>query len=225
MDIMVDAHGPPWFNAKDAIIVGKSLEQFNLLFYEDPVPPDNVDALRRVQDNVNIPIAAGERHSHIWGVRRLIEEEIVDVVQPDTGRIGGISQLMKIAAMAEAHYISVAPHSGSLGPVAEYAAIHVLAAIPNGLILERVHDDVPIRYDVVQPHIETVDGYIQVPDRPGLGVDIDEDVVAANPSRGNTSTPGSPDDGSYEPGTYEEHLYVQTRYRRQRTLRAPGSGA
>ena len=222
MDIMVDAHGPPWFNA---IIVGKSLEQFNLLFYEDPVPPDNVDALRRVQDNVNIPIAAGERHSHIWGVRRLIEEEIVDVVQPDTGRIGGISQLMKIAAMAEAHYISVAPHSGSLGPVAEYAAIHVLAAIPNGLILERVHDDVPMRYDVVQPHIETVDGYIQVPDRPGLGVDIDEDVVAANPSRGNTSTPGSPDDGSYEPGTYEEHLYVQTRYRRQRTLRAPGSGA
>ena len=225
MDIMVDAHGPPWFNAKDAIIVGKSLEQFNLLFYEDPVPPDNVDALRRVQDNVNIPIAAGERHSHIWGVRRLIEEEIVDVVQPDTGRIGGISQLMKIAAMAEAHYISVAPHSGSLGPVAEYAAIHVLAAIPNGLILERVHNDVPMRYDVVQPHIETVDGYIQVPDRPGLGVDIDEDVVAANPSRGNTSTPGSPDDGSYEPGTYEEHLYVQTRYRRQRTLRAPGSGA
>jgi len=224
MDIMVDAHGPPWFNAKDAIIVGKSLEQFNLLFYEDPVPPDNVDALRRVQDNVNIPIAAGERHSHIWGVRQLIEEEIVDVIQPDAGRIGGISQLMKIAAMAEAHYISVAPHSGSLGPVAEYAAIHVLAAIPNGLILERVHDDVPVRYDLVQPHIETVDGYIQVPDRPGLGVDIDEDVVAANPSRGNTSTPGSPDDGSYEPGTYDEHLYVQTRYRRQRTLRSPGNG-
>jgi galactonate dehydratase len=82
-----------------------------------------------------------------------------------------------------------------------------------------------MRYDVVQPHIETVDGYIQVPDRPGLGVDIDEDVVAANPSRGNTSTPGSPEDGNYEPGTYEEHLYVQTRYRRQRTLRAPGSGA
>jgi galactonate dehydratase len=221
MDIMVDAHGPPWFTTKDAIIVGKSLEQFNLLFYEDPVPPDNIEAIRRVQDNVDIPIAAGERHSHIWGVRRLIEEEIVDVIQPDTGRIGGISQLMKIAAMAQAHYISVAPHSGSLGPVAEYAAIHVLAAIPNALILERVHDDVQVRYDLVQPHPETVNGYIEVPDRPGLGVDIDEDVVAANPSSGNSSTPGEPDDGSYEPGTYGEHLYVQTRYRRQLTMRAP----
>jgi len=218
MDIMVDAHGPPWFTTKDAIIVGKALEPYNLLFYEDPVPPDNIEALQRVQDNVNIPIAAGERHSHIWGVRQLIEREIVDVVQPDTGRIGGISQMMKIAAMAEAHYITVAPHSGSLGPIAEYAAIHVLAAIPNALILERVHDDVPVRYEVTLPNIETVDGHIEVPDRPGLGVDIDEDVALAHPSRGNTSTPGYEGDGSYEPGTFDEHVYVQSRYRRQKTL-------
>jgi galactonate dehydratase len=223
IDIMVDAHGPPWHNTKDAIIVGKSLEQFNLLFYEDPVPPDNMDALRRVQDNVDIPIAAGERHSHIWGVRRLIEEEIVDVIQPDTGRIGGISQMMKIAAMAEAHYISVAPHSGSLGPIAEYAAIHILAAIPNALILERVHDDVPVRYDLTQPHLETIDGYIEVPNLPGLGVDIDEAVALAHPSSGNTNTPGKEGDGQYEPGTWDEHVYVQTRYSRQANLRAPNS--
>ena len=218
MDIMVDAHGPPWFTTKDAIVIGKALEPYKLLFYEDPVPPDNIEALQRVQDNVDIPIAAGERHSHIWGVRQLIEREIVDVVQPDTGRIGGISQMMKIAAMAEAHYIMVAPHSGSLGPVAEYAAIHVLAAIPNALILERVHDDVPVRYDVTLPHIETIDGHIQVPDRPGLGVDIDEDVVLAHPSKGNTSRPGSEGDGAYESGTFDEHVYVQSRYRRQKTM-------
>jgi len=221
MDIMVDAHGPPWFTTKDAIVIGKALEPYKLLFYEDPVPPDNIEALQRVQDNVDIPIAAGERHSHIWGVRQLIEREIVDVVQPDTGRIGGISQMMKIAAMAEAHYITVAPHSGSLGPVAEYAAIHVLAAIPNALILERVHDDVPVRYDVTLPHIETSDGYIQVPDRPGLGVDIDEDVVLAHPSKGNTSRPGSEGDGAYESGTFDEHVYVQSRYRRQKTMGTP----
>jgi galactonate dehydratase len=143
------------------------------------------------------------------------------VIQPDTGRIGGISQMMKIAAMAEAHYISVAPHSGSLGPVAEYAAIHILAAIPNALILERVHDDVPVRYEITQPHLPTVDGYIEVPNLPGLGVDIDEDIVNAHPSHGNSSTPGTPNDGSYEPGTYDEHLYVQTRYRRQFTMRPP----
>ena len=221
IDIMVDAHGPPWYNTKDAIIVGKSLEQFNLLFYEDPVPPDNMDALKRVQDNVDIPIAAGERHSHIWGVRRLIEEEIIDVIQPDTGRIGGISQMMKIAAMAEAHYISVAPHSGSLGPIAEYAAIHILAAIPNALILERVHDDVPVRYKVTQPHLETIDGYIEVPNLPGLGVDIDEAIALAHPSNGNTNTPGKEGDGNYEPGTWDEHVYVQTRYSRQTNLRTP----
>ena len=221
MDIMVDAHGPPWFTTKDAIIIGKALEPYKLLFYEDPVPPDNIEALQRVQDNVDIPIAAGERHSHIWGVRQLIEREIVDVVQPDTGRIGGISQMMKIAAMAEAHYITVAPHSGSLGPIAEYAAIHVLAAIPNALILERVHDDVPVRYEVTLPHIETIDGHIEVPDRPGLGVDIDEDVVLAHPSKGNTSRPGSDGDGSYESGTFDEHVYVQSRYRRQKTMGTP----
>ncbi len=221
MDIMVDAHGPPWFTTKDAIIIGKALEPYKLLFYEDPVPPDNIEALQRVQDNVDIPIAAGERHSHIWGVRQLIEREIVDVVQPDTGRIGGISQMMKIAAMAEAHYITVAPHSGSLGPVAEYAAIHVLAAIPNALILERVHDDVPVRYEVTLPHIETIDGHIEVPDRPGLGVDIDEDVVLAHPSKGNTSRPGFEGDGSYESGTFDEHVYVQSRYRRQKTMGTP----
>ena len=218
MDIMVDAHGPPWFTTKDAIVIGKALEPYKLLFYEDPVPPDNIEALQRVQDNVDIPIAAGERHSHIWGVRQLIEREIVDVVQPDTGRIGGISQMMKIAAMAEAHYITVAPHSGSLGPVAEYAAIHVLAAIPNALILERVHDDVPVRYDVTLPHIETINGHIEVPDRPGLGVDIDEDVVLAHPSKGNTSRPGTEGDGDYESGTFDEHVYVQSRYRRQKTM-------
>ena len=214
MDIMVDAHGPPWFTTKDAILVGKALEPYGLLFYEDPVAPENIEALVRVQENVDIPIAAGERHSHLWGVRQLIEREAVDVVQPDAGRIGGISQLKKLAAMAEAHYIMVAPHSGSLGPVAEYASLHVMASIPNALILERVEFDVPVRYEVVVPHPETVDGYIEVPDRPGLGVDINEDVVAKYPSDGNVTTPGSPDDGAYEPGTWEEQVYFQQRYRR-----------
>ena len=72
---------------------------------------------------MDVPIAVGERHSHIWGLREHIERELVDVIQPDAGRVGGISQLKKLAAMAEAHYITVAPHSGTLGPVGEYAAL------------------------------------------------------------------------------------------------------
>src|SRR3970040_574576 len=175
MDIMVDAHGPPWFTTKDAILIGKALEPYDLLFYEDPVAPENIEALARIQDAVDIPIAAGERHSHIWGSRQLIERELVDVLQPDTGRVGGLTQMKKLAAMCEAHYIMMAPHSGSLGPVAEFAALHLMAAIPNALILERVEDDVPVRYRVTRPVLKQENGFIKVPDSPGLRVDIDEE--------------------------------------------------
>ncbi|OSQ55731.1 isomerase [Marivita cryptomonadis] len=216
VDLMVDMHGPPWMTTKDAILLGRALEPYNLLFYEDPVAPENRDGLRRVQDAVQIPIAAGERLSTIWGERELIEQELVDVIQPDTGRTGGITQMRKIAAMAEAHFITVAPHSGSLGPVAEYAALHLMAAIPNALILERVEDDVPVRQQVILPAPKVVDGHIEVPNRPGLGVDIDEAIVAAHPSMGNLSIPGHPDDGAYAEGTWSEHVYFQSRARNAR---------
>jgi galactonate dehydratase len=218
MDIMVDVAGPPRYTTKDAILVGKALEEFTPLFYEDPVAPENVEGLRQVRDQVDIPIAAGERLSTIWGLRGIIEDELVSVVQPDTGRAGGLAQLKKIAAMAEAHFISIAPHSGSLGPVAEFAALHMLASTPNALILERVEDDVPVRYQVIHPLPTVIDGYISVPDGPGLGVDIDEDVVRAHPSQGNVSVVEDRE-AAYEPGTWSEHIYFQQRWRRQKMLK------
>src|SRR5690606_31889348 len=127
VDIMVDIHGPPWLTTADAIRMGQALEEFNLLFYEDPVAPENVEGIARVAAAVNLPIAAGERHMGIYGVRELIERELIDVVQPDTGRAGGLMQMKKQAALAEAHYITFAPHDGSLGPVAEMAAVHLCA--------------------------------------------------------------------------------------------------
>ena len=147
IDLCVDAHGPSWMSAQDAILVGRELEQFDLLFYEDPVPPENLDMLARVRDAVSVPLAAGERVGTIHGSRPYIERDLVDVIQTDTGRGGGITQMRKIAAMAESHGIMFAPHSGSLGPVAEFAALHVMATIPNGLILERMEFDWPGRYD------------------------------------------------------------------------------
>jgi len=163
VDLMVDAHGPPWMTTRDAIRLGRALEEYDLLFYEDPVAPENVEALARVADAVDLPIAAGERHAHMYGVRELIEREIVDVVQPDTGRAGGLLQMKKIAALAEAHYVTVAPHSGSLGPVAEIACLHLLATLPNCLIMEHVEDDCPQRYEVITPLPEISDGHITVP--------------------------------------------------------------
>jgi galactonate dehydratase len=152
----------------------------------------------------------------IFGERELIEEELVDVIQPDTGRAGGITQMKKIAAMAEAHHIMMAPHSGSLGPVAEYAALHVMAAIPNALILERIEDDWEGRAKTVVPHPVQKDGFLAVPDAPGLGVDIDDDFVRRHPTQGNVSVPVNAGSKAYAEGTYEENVYVQTRLRRKR---------
>ena len=210
IDLMVDIHGPPWLTTKDAIRMGQALEPYDLLFYEDPVAPENVEALARVAAQVNLPIAAGERHAGIWGVRELIEREIIDVVQPDTGRAGGLLQMKKIAALAEAHYITFAPHDGSLGPVAEIAAAHLCATLPNFLILEHLEDDVPQRHTVMQPQPTIVDGFMRVPDAPGLGIDIVEDEIAKYASTGNVSPPNAD----------EEYVYFRARDKRARWLQA-----
>lgn len=208
IDLMVDIHGPPWLITADAIRMGQALEEFDLLFYEDPVAPEDIEAIARVAAAVNLPIAAGERHAHIWGVRELIEREIIDVVQPDTGRAGGLMQMKKMAALAEAHYVTFAPHDGSLGPVAEMAAAHLCSTLPNFLILEHLEDDVPQRYEVMQPQPTIVNGFMQVPDTPGLGIDIVEEAIAHYPSKGNIAPP-----------TLEEPLYIRARDRRAGWLR------
>jgi len=219
IDVMVDAHGPSWMTPQDAIVVGRALEPLDLLFYEDPIAPENLDALARVRDAVQVPLAAGERVSTIWGIRPYVERELVDVIQPDTGRAGGITQMRKMAAMAEAHFITMAPHSGSLGPVAEFAALHVMATIPNALMLERIEFDWPGRYQVVAPVLEVVDGHLPVPDAPGLGVDIVEEEAGKYPGVRNVADM-PPDDGeAYEPGTVAECTYFQTRLRRRARLR------
>ena len=214
IDLMIDLHGPPWLTPADAATLARELEPYKLLFMEDPIAPDNLDGYRRIRDASNIPLAAGERMATIFGLRQLIEQELVDVVQPDTGRAGGITQMKKIAAMAEAHHIMMAPHSGSLGPVAEYAALHLLAAIPNTLFLERIEDDWEGRAHTALPALQQQNGFLAVPTAPGLGVEIDEDFVARFPSQANVSIPVTPASGAYVDGTFEEHVYVQTRMKR-----------
>ena len=161
-------------------------------------------------------MAAGERVAMDSWVP-MMEQEIVDVIQPDTGR-AGIHMLMQVAKIAEPHHITLAPHGGSLGPVAEYAAIHVLAAIPNALIHERFEDDWDGRYEVIDPVLPAVDGYIEVPNAPGLGVDIDEDFVARYPAESNVIVPISVGSGAYAPGTEDENVYFQSRFQRRKAL-------
>jgi galactonate dehydratase len=210
VDLMVDLYGPPWMTTTDAIRLTRALEDCSLLFCEDPVAPENLEGFARLRSATTVPIAAGERMSTLWGFRPLIERELVDVVQPDTGRAGGISQMRKIAAMAEAHFIQVAPHSGTLGPVAEFAALHVLASIPNALILERIEDDWSGRYEVVEPVLRSADGHLAIPDSPGLGVELVEEAIARYPSECNVASPDTRS-GSYLPGTAREYVYYQHR--------------
>jgi len=221
MDIAVDLHGPPWLPPSDAARLVRALEPYEPLWVEDPIAPENLEGYRRIRDASQVPLASGERQATIFGERELIEKELVDVLQPDTGRAGGITQMKKIAAMAEAHHIMLAPHSGSLGPVAEYAALHVMAAIPNALILERIEDDWPERRNIIRPHPEQRDGFLTVPDGPGLGCDIDESLVARYPSTGNVSAPAETGNQSYLEGTVRENIYVQSRFGRRRYF-APG---
>ena len=208
-DLCIDVHGPPWYSVPDAIRVGQELEEYDLLFYEDPVPPENFDALAKVAGAVNVPIGTGERSATVYGLREIIEREIVDVIQPDTGRAGGLWQMKKMAAQAEAHHIMVAPHDGSNGPIAEAAAVHLLATIPNCLILEHLADDVPWRYEVAT-ELPVVDSYIEVPRKPGLGVELDEAVAAAHPGKGNVAQMSA---------QVVEASYVQSRMPRRRLIR------
>ena len=211
VDIMVDLHGPPWMTPKDAIVLGRALEPYHLLFLEDPVAPENIESLARVSRRRS-PFRS--QPASVWppsgAGARMIEREIVDVIQPDTGRAGGISQMKKLAGMAEAHHIMMAPHSGTLGPVAEFAALHLLAAIPNTLMLERIENDWPGRNTVISGAPVLENGHLLVPTTPGLGVDIDEAAVARHPSQRNVSIAG----GGYESGTEGEYVYVQTRLHR-----------
>ncbi len=220
MDIAVDAHGPSWMNVSDAILVGRELEAFDLLFYEDPVPPDNLDMLARLRDHVAVPLAAGERVGTVHGLRPYIERDLVDVVQPDTGRGGGITQMRKIAAMAEPHGIMLAPHSGSLGPVAEFAALHIMATVPNALLLERIEFDWEGRYDVVTPVLKVEDGCLPIPTAPGLGVELVKDEIAKYPVIRNVAKAPADNGRAYVPGTAAEAVHVQTRRGRARSLRA-----
>lgn len=141
VDMMVDLHGPPWLAPADAVAIGRALEPLNLVFLEEPVAPDDLRGWRLVRDKVALPLATGERLATLMDVKPLLEEGLVDILQPDTGRFGGLTQMKKLAGMAEAWSVMIAPHAGSLGPVAEVAAVHLMSSIPNALILERLHPD------------------------------------------------------------------------------------
>ncbi len=179
VDLLIETHG--LFEAAGALRVCAALEPFDVLFVEEPLPPENAADLAALKRQVRVPIAAGERCYTKFGFASLLEERAVDVIQPDVCHAGGILELKKIAAMAEAHYVGVAPHNSG-GPVGTAASLHVDAGAPNFLIQECDPWDVPWRSELVREPVERlVDGYFAVPAAAGLGVTLDEAVAAAHP--------------------------------------------
>lgn len=178
MDIMVDCHGRHY--PGNAIEFCRILAPYRPLFIEEPVPPENVDALVEVRRASPVPIATGERLITRFGFREIFEKQACHVIQPDLCHCGGLWEAKKIAAMAETYYMGVAPHN-PLGPVANAAALHFALSTPNFLIQEDMLTDVPWRWEVVQSSLATEDGYWLKTEAPGLGIEVDEEAAKKYP--------------------------------------------
>jgi galactonate dehydratase len=160
-----------------AIEICHELKGMRPMFVEEPVPQENVDALKLVSDHVPFPIATGERLLSRWEFRHVFEKQAVAYIQPDGSHAGGITELKKIANMAEVYYIHTMPHC-AIGPVAFSACMQVDAVVPNFLIQEQV--DAALGGGLLETEWEVKDGHIDLPTRPGLGFEIDEKEAMQN---------------------------------------------
>lgn len=181
IDIGVDPHAKI-FEPVRALQMAQRLQPYLPFFFEEPTRPENADALARLRSQVEIPIATGEMLYTKWEFRDLFVRDAVDIVQPDICCAGGILECKKIAALGEAFYCTVAPHN-PMGPLATVINVHLAACIPNFLILEYIPDDRPIRKDLLQEPLQAENGYIPVPDRPGWGVELNEEAFPHYPFR------------------------------------------
>jgi len=184
IDLCLDCH---WqYSTKDAIRLANALEEYNLLWLEDPTPPENIDALAKVAAFTNTPICTGENLYTKHGFRDLIQKQAADIVAPDIPKVGGLLESRRIADAADTYYIPMAPHNVS-SPIGTMAAAHVCASIPNFLVMEFHSLGIPWWNDLVEgggPVIK--DGYITVPDKPGIGVELNEEVARQHLKGGET---------------------------------------
>lgn len=177
-DIIIEAHGR--FDIPTAVRIGRALGEFDILWYEEPIPPQNLEGLAEVKRRVSVPVSAGERLYNRWEFRSLFELKAADFIQPDVSHAGGIGELKKIAAMAETYHIPICPHNPS-GPVANAATLQLAACTPNFYLLETMNVDVPWRAEITNEEVRFVDGRMIINDKPGLGIDIHEDAIKRHP--------------------------------------------
>jgi galactonate dehydratase len=176
VDIMIEIHGN--LGVMEAVRFGQMIEEYAPYFYEEPVEPGNVDAMQKVADKVNIPIAAGERLYTRYGFRDYIERQVLDVIQPDIGLCGGLTEARKICSYADTYHITCQPHNCG-GPISTAVAVQLDASLPNFLIQECFPFAKDCRYDIVKNPLEHQirNGVLQIPHAAGLGVELNEDCL------------------------------------------------
>ncbi len=159
-----------------AIQVCHLLEPFRLIWVEEPVPSDDVEAMLRVRNTTRVPIAAGENIYSRYGFRPFLEKEALSVIQPDVSKTGGLLETRKIAAIAEVYSIPIAPH-GVASPLATMAAAQVAAATPNLMLLELTHYLDKSYTSLTEPVALDGNGFLEVANKPGIGVALNDDAV------------------------------------------------
>jgi galactonate dehydratase len=180
-ELLIEMHGR--FNPVTAVQMARELEPFAPSWLEEPVPPENLAALKKAAGQISIPIATGERLHTRYDYRELFELQAADIIQPDISHFGGLLEMKKLAAWADAYYLLVAPHNVG-GPVSTAAALHFATSTPNFKIQEHFSDFADEWVKQAAPgNPEVIDGYFALPQAPGLGVTLNEDVVREHPQQ------------------------------------------
>ena len=181
IEVLIDAHGH--YNVPTSIRIGNRLAEYNVTWYEEPVPPESYEALRQVRENVTVPICVGERLITRHDFLPIFQNRLADYIMPDVVWTGGISELRKIASMAEAYYIPVSPHN-AMGSIQIVAGAHTMIGVPNFYRLEFNLGALDSYNGALDTPLDIRDGALHLPDRPGLGFELDMDYVEAHPAPG-----------------------------------------
>jgi 2-dehydro-3-deoxyphosphogalactonate aldolase len=181
-DLLFGTHGQ--MTAAGAIRLAKRLEPYDPLWFEEPVPPDSPEEMALVARATSIPIAAGERLTTKYDFARVLRANAAAILQMNLGRVGGLLEAKKIAGMAEAQHVQIAPHL-YCGPIVGAANIQLAACSPNFLILEGIERWQGFHADILRKPIRWEEGYVIPSSEPGLGVELNEEVARAHPYRGD----------------------------------------
>ena len=181
VDLCIEIHRH--LTPAEAVVLGRGIEPYHPFFYEDPILPDNLDEMALVAERINVPVATGERLHSIWEFQALLQRGAVQYVRPDVCMVGGISHARKIAALAEAFHVQVVPHN-PLSPVSTAACVQLAAAIPNFALQELpVGEDVAPKRTMVDQPLAVDAGFLLLPDRPGIGIELTPDARERHPYR------------------------------------------